>query len=212
MADQAPVAFFIVGLRPVLPHPGKEGPGDVPGRGHGVGAGFRGNDGMGPGGVKAQHRLRRRAGAGQGGLVPVGPGILHPQGGKHFRLNAPDALKAVPHLLLLRLQGGFVAQMAAGAPAAAGINGAAGILPVRRWKGRGRFHSAEGIALFSLDDPHVRLLPGKKPGHEDGHAVQPADAFHIRPQVVRGQTEDFIFLHTPASFCFPKTSFWEYLF
>ena len=143
---------------------------------------------------------RTRPAAGQGRLVPVGAGILHPENGEDLRCEAGDMGIAVGDLLTLSGQGRFITHMAAGASAAAGIDGAAGIPAVRRGN-RGRcFHPAEGVALFRLDDADVRFLPREHPGYKNRHAVQAADAFHFRAEFFRFQAVNLVFLHGYASF------------
>ena len=200
VADQAGMGFFPVGLNPEAAHPGQEGFRDFSGRRHGVGAGRCRNHRVGAGRVKAQHRFLRRAAAGQGGLVPVGSRMLHAQHGRNLNGYFPDPLKAVPDLQALSFQGGFIAHMAAGTAAAAGINRADGIPAVRGGNGGQSFHPSESIPFFRLDDPDVRFFPRKQSGHKNRHAVQAADAFHLCAEFFRRQAEDLIFLHGKPPF------------
>ena len=195
VADQASPGLLPVWLRMICLHPGKEGCGDPVRRRHGIGAGGRGDHGMAPRGVEPEDRLIRTTRAGQGGLVPVGGGFFHSDHRRDVRFYTADPAKAILHLLPLGGQGGFIAHMAAGAPAAAGIGRAAGIPPIGRRYGRRHFHPAEGIALFGFDDPDGGLLAGKETGNENGKPFMTAYALQVRAEVVRGQDQAVIFLH-----------------
>ena len=194
------MGFLPVGLDAVFPHPAKERFGNRVCRLHGVGAGGRGNDGVGTRGVEAEHRVAGGTAAGQGGFVPVARGMLHAQHRRHVDPDAADPLKAVADLQALGLQRGFIPHMAAAASAAARIHRAPGIAAVRGGDGGRRFHPAEGVPFFRLDDADVRLFPGKQPRHKNRHPVRTADSFHFRAELFRFHPENFIFFHRNAAF------------
>ena len=200
MADQATVGFLPVGHQPETSHPGQESFRDSPCRFHGIRAFFRRNHIMGTGRVKTEHRSFGCSAAGQGGFVSVGIRVFHSKHRRNINGNASDSFKAVPDLLTLPLQRGFVTHVAAGASAAAGPGGTPRIPSIRRGDHGGRFHPAEGIPFFRFHDPDVRFFPGQHSGNKNRHPVQAADAFHVRAEFFGPKTVNLIFLHAAAPF------------
>ena len=200
VADQPLPGFLPVGFHVKHFHPGQECGGQRVRRRHGIGAGGGGNDRMAPGSIKTQYGFLVRAARGQGGLVPVAEGGIHPDHRRHVRFDPGDAPETVFHLLTLRVQGGFIAHMAAAAASAAGIGRAVRNPPVHGCGVRHRFHPAEGIAFFSLHDPDRCGFTGQHAGNEHRHPFVDADALQIRAEAFGGQGEAFVLFHRLRSF------------